>query len=269
VEPRTITVAPPNHHLMVIDGAIALTSGPQENGHRPAVDVLFRSSARVAGARCIGVVLSGSLDDGAAGAVAIASRGGRVMVQDSSEALYASMPEAAARAAHTDAHLPAAAMGRVLAEWIEAMADEATPAGSSTTMTMEVNMADLDPDAMHKQERPGVPAGFGCPNCAGALFEIDEGGLRRYRCRVGHAWSAESLLAQQTVAMESALWMALRGLEEKAALSSDLGRRAGDQGHDLTAARFHEHAQETLRAAELVRRLIDEIGAPEHEKDMR
>jgi two-component system chemotaxis response regulator CheB len=268
LEARSVIVAPPNHHLMVIDGTIALTSGPQENGHRPAVDVLFRSAARVAGPRTIGVVLSGSLDDGAAGSVAIASRGGRVMVQEPSEALYASMPEAAARAASADARLPASDMGRVLSQWAAAMKGPSVATPSSVTMKMEVDMADLDPDTMHEPERPGVPAGFGCPDCAGALFEIEEGGLRRYRCRVGHAWSPESLLAQQAVAMESALWIALRGLEEKAALSAELGSRARAQGHDLTAARFAEQAQETLGAAELVRRLIDEIGAPAQETDV-
>lgn len=264
LRPGSIVVAPPNHHLMVVDGAIALTAGPQENGHRPAVDVLFRSAARAAGTRTIGVVLSGSLDDGAAGAVAIASVGGRVMVQDPAEALYSSMPEAAARAADVDARLPVRSMGAVLAEWLDGLPTTQTTAVPQT-MRMEVEMAELDPDTVHDGDRPGVPAGFGCPDCAGALYLIEEGNLRRYRCRVGHAWSPESLLAQQTIAMESALWMALRSLEEKAALNADLGRRAGEQGHDLTAARFAESAQETRRAAELVRRLIDELAAPAQE----
>jgi two-component system, chemotaxis family, protein-glutamate methylesterase/glutaminase len=274
LEAGTVLVAPPNQHLMVIDGEVALSSGPQENGHRPAVDVLFRSAARVAGPRTIGVVLSGSLDDGAAGAVAIASRGGRIMVQDRAEALYSSMPDAAARAAHADARLTAGSMGSVLAQWLDAhdsavvVAPADTSQAASETMRMEVEMADLDPAAVHEPERPGIPAGFGCPDCGGALFQIDEGGLRRYRCRVGHAWSPESLLAEQTSAMEGALWMALRSLEEKAALSTDLARRARSSGHDLTATRFDEHAQETLGAAELVRRLIDEIGTPAHEPEM-
>ncbi|MFC7496119.1 MULTISPECIES: chemotaxis protein CheB [unclassified Nocardioides] len=267
LEAGTIFVAPPDHHLMVVDGALSLTRGPQENGHRPAVDVLFRSAARMAGPQAIGVVLSGSLDDGAAGAHAITSRGGRVMVQDPEEALYASMPEAAARAAGVDVRLAAEEMGGMLTAWLDELASS-TPTGApvTTTMEVEVDMADLEPEAVHSPERPGVPAGFGCPDCAGALYQIDEGSLRRYRCRVGHAWSAESLLARQSIAMESALWMALRSLEERAALNIDMGRQAGARGHDLTAARFEESAQETLRAAELVRRLIDEIGAPFREE---
>src|SRR4051794_7800511 len=126
---------------------------------------------------------------------------------------------------------------------------------------METAMADLDPTAMHEHDRPGSPSGFGCPDCHGALFEILEGGMLRYRCRVGHAWSPESLLAQQGLALEGALWMALRGLEEKAALNQDLGDRAASSGHTLTAGRFHTSAAETLQAAELVRALIDDIGS--------
>ena len=121
-------------------------------------------------------------------------------------------------------------------------------------------MADLDPDAMHQHDRPGTPSGFGCPDCHGALFEITEGGLTRFRCRVGHAWSPESLLAQQSLALEGALWMALRGLEEKSALSRDLAERAVEAGHGLSAQRFQEAATESMEAAELVRRLIDDIG---------
>ena len=113
---------------------------------------------------------------------------------------------------------------------------------------------------MHDLDRPGSPSGFGCPDCAGALFQIEEGPLLRYRCRVGHAWSADSLLARQRFDLEGALWVALRSLEERAALNTELGERAGDGGHDRAAAAFEDNAKEARRAAELVRRLITEIG---------
>jgi two-component system chemotaxis response regulator CheB len=122
-------------------------------------------------------------------------------------------------------------------------------------------MAELEPDAMHDPARPGVPSGFGCPDCAGALFQIQEGRLVRYRCRVGHAWSPESLLARQTTNVEGALWMALRSLEEKAALNSDLAERAGAEGRDRAATGFLDNAREALESAELVRRLITDLGA--------
>jgi two-component system chemotaxis response regulator CheB len=256
--PGVVLVAPPDHHLMVVDGEVALTHGPQENGHRPAVDVLFRSAARARDSQTIGVVLSGSLDDGAAGSLAITARGGRVLVQDPDEALYPSMPEAALRASGTDVRVPIRRMGDVISTWLTEMPGPGPD--PSEQMLQEVRMAELDPGSLHEPERPGTPAGFGCPECAGALYQIDEGNLRRYRCRVGHAWSPESLLAQQTADMESALWMALRALEEKAALNTDLSRRASDQGHDRTATRFDESADENHHAAELVRQLIERMA---------
>jgi two-component system chemotaxis response regulator CheB len=259
LEPGVVLVAPPDHHLIVVDGAAALTRGPQENGHRPAVDVLFRSAARAQDSRTIGVVMSGSLDDGAAGALAIIGRGGRVLVQDPDEAMYPSMPDAVLRATGTDVRSPVRKMGDVLTRWLAEM-PPATDDDPPDEMQVEVDMSELDPGSMHDPDRPGVPAGFGCPECAGALYQIDESNLRRYRCRVGHAWSPESLLAQQTVAMESALWMALRALEEKAGLNTDLGRRAGEQGHTRTATRFTESAREALHAAELVRQMIERMS---------
>jgi two-component system, chemotaxis family, protein-glutamate methylesterase/glutaminase len=253
-----VLVAPPDHHLVVVDGTVALTRGPTENGHRPAIDVLFRTAARSYGSRTLGVVLSGSLDDGAAGAVAIAERGGACVVQDYDEALYDSMPRAAAAAGGVQAATPVAAMPRAIADWVASAPSPVRP--TPDLMETESAMAELDPDVMHHPDRPGDPAGFGCPDCAGGLFAIEEGPLKRYRCRVGHAWSPQSLLARQTVALESALWMALRSLEEKAALAGELGLRAEGHEQPHAAARMAASADEARRAAELVRQLLTEIG---------
>ena len=265
LEPGQILIAPPDRHLIVYDGAVALSRGPQENGHRPAIDVLFRSAARARGSRVIGVVLSGALDDGAAGAVAIVSRGGGCVVQDFDEALHDSMPRAAFAAVREGKIAPAADIPTVLTSLLDQTVDHEPP--PSDLMRQEAAMADMDPTAMHDEERPGTPSGFACPDCHGALFEIVEGSLTSYRCRVGHAWSAESLAARKTVDLESALWMALRSLEEKAVLSRTLGGSAVDRGHDLTAERFEEAADEALRAAELVRDLIAQIGSGDGEPE--
>ena len=100
-----------------------------------------------------------------------------------------------------------------------------------------------------------------CPECGGSLFHISEGDLARFRCRVGHAWSPESLHAQQASALESALWMALRSLEERAALTRDMSDRAHERGHRMTASGFKEESEEALAAALLVRDLITDMAA--------
>ncbi|MGY1710581.1 chemotaxis protein CheB [Geodermatophilus sp. SYSU D00758] len=257
LEPGTVTVAVPDRHLMVSDGHVALTRGPSENGHRPAVDVLFRSAAVAAGPRVVAVVLSGALDDGAAGMVAVRTRGGVGVVQHPDDAMYASMPAHALEAGGAEHSVPVAAMGALLARLVGEPAD-ADPPAPSALMETETAMAGMDDRAMQADDRPGTPSGFGCPTCHGALFAIREGGMERYRCRVGHAWSPEALSVEQAHALEGALWMALRGLEERATLSAHMQERAAAQGHPHSAARFRRRHEEAQGAAALLRRLLSE-----------
>ncbi len=258
--PGTVIVAHPDHHLLVVDGDVILTRGPRENGHRPAVDVLFRSAARALGPRVIGVVLSGALDDGSAGLVSVKSRGGFAVVQDPQDALHAGMPTNAIAAAKPDLVLPVADIPAALVELVGAEVPD-PPVIDPDPLAEEVAMARMDRAALQAPDRPGQAAGLSCPDCHGPLFAIDEHGYVRYRCRVGHAWSAQSLLAEHDAALESALWMGLRSLEEKAALAGDMGKRAAERGQPLAAGRFSELAAEAHDAAELIRRmLVEEAG---------
>ncbi|HEX8093041.1 MAG TPA: chemotaxis protein CheB [Jatrophihabitans sp.] len=263
-----ILVAPPDHHLFVEDGRVLLTRGARENGHRPAVDVLFRSAARARGAGVISVVLSGVLDDGTAGAVAVRQHGGLVLVQDPEDASYPAMP--ASVLAHLDPdHVGSAAeLGQLIDKLCRTAADgdlvpvpqaehrHASDQPDDLTDT-ELGMATLSDRAYDNPDRPGSPSGFSCPDCAGTLFEIADGGLVRYRCRVGHAWSPESLLGEQSLQLESALWMALRSLEEKAALAGQLASRADARGSQLSAGRFAAQAEDATHAAKLIRQLLE------------
>jgi len=254
IQPGQIYVAPPDHHVLLRTGHVHLSRGPRENGHRPAIDPLFRSAAREYATRVVGVVLSGALDDGTGGLLAIKSRGGIAVVQDPTDALYPGMPGNALQHVEVDHVLPAAAMGellvRLIADSAEAPADPAP-----TGMRVEVEMEGFSLEAF-EGDHPGRPSGFSCPDCHGVLWAIRDGGLERYRCRVGHAWSPESLLTQQSEALEAALWIALRSLEERAALARRLAEPARRRGHRITATRFEEQASEAQQAARLVRDLL-------------
>src|SRR5829696_1018944 len=261
-----ILVARPDHHLLVLDGLVLTSRGPRENGHRPAVDVLFRSAARALGPRVTAVVLSGALDDGAAGSVAVAARGGIVLAQDPAEALHAGMPLACMAATGAEA-VPVAEIARRLAGVVgQEIGVDPVPA-PTLLMRRETAMAGMDPDALEDIDRPGKPSGFSCPDCHGVLFQIDEGQLRRYRCRVGHAWSMDSLLAEHGQAVDGALWMALRSLEEKAALSAQLSATARGSGRMLTAGRFADQAAEAQAAAEVIRRMLADTPDVELTRD--
>ena len=257
--PGTVTVGVPDRHLLLAEGErLTLSLGPRENGHRPSVDALFRSAAQVAGPRVIGVVLSGALDDGASGMLAVASRGGVAVVQDPSDALYDSMPRNARNAVGAAHVVPAAEIGKLLDRLTrEDLGDDVQTAPVPLDMRMENAMAQLDGSSWGAESHPGDPVPLTCPDCHGPLFRIPDGVLHRFRCLVGHAWSAESLAAQHTSAVEGALWMALRTLEEKAELSRAMAARAVASGHELTGRTFEERADDAHQAAVLVRDLLE------------
>ncbi|WP_432574983.1 chemotaxis protein CheB [Kineococcus sp. SYSU DK005] len=251
----TVLVATPDRHLLLAGDHVVHSAGPRENGHRPAVDVLFRSAARAAGPRVVGVVLSGTLDDGSAGLVAVRSRGGVGVVQDPADALYTGMPVNAIGAADPEHVLPVAAIPALLDRLVREEVPAARPAADDE-MGEEVAVARFDTDVIDSDDHPGEPSGYTCPDCSGALWRIDDHGLLRFRCRVGHAWTAESLHEQQSAEMDGALWVALRSLEERAALNRELARRAAEAGRSLSAGRFGERADETTEAAAVIRRLL-------------
>jgi two-component system, chemotaxis family, protein-glutamate methylesterase/glutaminase len=95
IERACIYIAPPDEHMRFADGRLALDRGAREHGHRPAIDPMFRSAAEAFGPRVTGVILSGALDDGAAGLAAVKANGGATLIQSAGDALYPAMPSAA------------------------------------------------------------------------------------------------------------------------------------------------------------------------------
>lgn len=249
-----IYVGPPNHHLRVVDGHVELSTGPQENGHRPAIDQLFTSAARAHGEQVVGVVVSGMLDDGAAGLAAVAARGGRAVVQDPEDALFADMPINARRRVPSAHVAPARAIGALVAR----ITDEEDPDPMPDDTPPDLQPAAIRPDpdgalsANEAQPENGA-SGLSCPDCGGSLWEVREAGSLRFRCRIGHAYGDESLLAEHDRSVETALWTALRALEERASLLLRLARRAADAGSERTAASFRSQSAHAEEQAAIIR----------------
>jgi two-component system, chemotaxis family, protein-glutamate methylesterase/glutaminase len=256
IVPGRVYVAPPDFHMLLKDGQVRLARGPTENSHRPAIDPLFRTAARRYGRRVVGVVLSGVLDDGTAGLLAVKNRGGLAVVQHPDDALYSGMPQTAIENVAVDHVQPAADLGpllaRLAAEPLPPVAEPPVP----PEMEMEADMAELELQAMQSFDRPGAPIPFACPDCHGVLWELHEGDLIRYRCRVGHAWSPDSLLAKQSDGLEAALWTALRALEERANLCAKMAHRADQRKFDLVARKFREQVDEAEAHAKVIRDVL-------------
>lgn len=257
-----IYVAPPDNHLLVKRGRIRLARGPRENSARPAVDPLFRTAALAYGPRVVGVVLSGNLDDGTAGLHAVKARGGIAVAQDPEEALFAGMPGSAVANVEVDHVLPLAGIAELLNRLARTRVE---PQGgdpvhhdreSETELELEADIAEMDADAITRGRPAGAASGYTCPECHGSLWEVREGEVVRFRCRVGHAYSVETLLAEQGGAMEAALWTAFQALEERTALTRSMSERMARRGQHRLAERYRSDSEETAARAELVRRVL-------------
>ena len=254
----TVYTATPDRHLLIEPEGIRLGRGARENNVRPAVDPLFRTAAETYGPQVIGVVLSGNLDDGTTGLAEIKRQGGVAIVQEVEDALYPGMPASALQEVpDVDYVVPASAMAGLITEL----------AGTNDREVELVANRWISPDVARGGERPvssdereaadgGDRSSFGCPACGGVLWEVRDGEIVRYRCRVGHMFSDEALLAAQTENLETALWSALRALEEAAEQSGALAARMRARGHAQLADRFTRQAQDALRRAAIVREAL-------------
>lgn len=238
-----VYVAPPDRHLVLVRDTLHVTDGPRENGVRPAVDVLFRSVARSYGDRTLAVVLSGMLDDGTAGAREVKRCAGTVLVQDPDDAMFPAMPTSAVLHAHPDYVRRSSELGPLLAELTEQLGREGR---RGADVTMETGTAE-------------VPTEFTCPDCGGTLFHDDgRPGALHFQCRVGHAYSPESLMVGKEEALEAALWAAVVALEERGDLSRRLSRRMSHAGSGV-ADRYYRQARETEEQAMVLRDLLASI----------
>ncbi len=282
IVPGRIYVAPPNQHMLVKPGYVKLVRGPKENGFRPAINPLFRTAARAYGPRVVGVVLSGTLDDGTLGLQDVKQYGGTAIVQDPEDALFDAMPRSAIEEVSVDFVLPVAKIGAAISRLArEPLPEPRTNASSGAAPLqqgaprvdeqMRADPVPADPDGDAEVEpdltevfpppRPGERGvtGLTCPECGGALWELRHGEIVKYQCRVGHSYSDEGLLVHQGEALEAALWTAVRALEERASLAQGLSRRMSRHGSNASARRFARDAREAEAQARLVRQVLADL----------
>jgi two-component system chemotaxis response regulator CheB len=249
-----IYCAPANCHLLIKDHTTVLTRGPRENGHRPAIDVLFRSAARAHRSKVIGVVLSGGRDDGSAGLFAIKARGGVAIVQDPAEAVTPSMPQNALSMVDVDYCLPIRQIADVLSQLANGKATNITESSNGGTSMEDHATAD------HPTSEPtGDQIPVTCPECNGPLYEVKDGELVLFQCFVGHRFSPESLSDEHAEALERALWTAIRKLKERIVLHQNLFERKRNKGEQELLKRLEESITTAREDIKLLREILHRI----------
>ena len=257
IERGRIYVARPDHHLLLKRGHIRVTRGPKENGFRPAIDPMFRSAAEAYGPRVTGIILSGGLNDGTDGLLRITERGGLALAQDPQEATIPSMPLSAIQNVEVHSVLAAADIPGVLRQLVRQTVPDAQ-ANAPVEFRDDAESGEL----LHEHAPSGAPSAYTCPECGGALWEAPEHGkLLRFRCHIGHGFTAEILLAEQGSKLEGALWGALRALEENAALYRQQADRQHSAGRTGLARQYAAEAAEVEEYASLIRPLLSRTDA--------
>lgn len=273
IEAGHIYVAPPDHHLLIERDTVAVKRGPKENRFRPSVDALFRSAAYTYGPGAIGVVLSGALDDGTSGLWSIQRMGGTAIVQELSQARFESMPRNVLEYVDADHIIPSTEIGARLGQLMREALPELEPPDSvllSRRLAMEVEIAAQDSAYQKGVLELGKLTAFTCPECHGALVQIDEGRISRFRCHTGHAYTDSALLEGVMASVGEMVWQVIRSLEESVMILNHMGESLNAAGDSAKAETFFVKAREleersktyhsdTFRHASLSG---DNVGAP-------
>ncbi|PYY10950.1 MAG: chemotaxis protein CheB [Acidobacteria bacterium] len=254
IEAGKIYIAPPDRHLLLECKEMRVVRGPKHNRHRPAIDLLFRTAARNHGPQVIGVILTGFLDDGSSGLLAIKNAGGIAVVQDPVDAEVASMPKSALQQVQPDFCVPSSEIGGLinqLVAQVEGKAMLAQQAGNGTPV---------------KPSPKGTQTSFTCPDCHGAIWEVEENAEVRFECRVGHAYSPQGMQEANEEDVERSLWVALRALEESAALEQRLADLSAERKRESAHNFYLQKAQSRKQHASILRDFL--VGSKRRQSEV-
>lgn len=244
-------VAPADHHPLVLDDVIRLGRGPRENMSRPAIDPLLRSVGVSYGPRAIGVILTGMLNDGAARLADMKRCGSVTVVQNPADAEAADMLRGALTASDVDYRAPLADMPELL---LKLIAEAPGPAPAvPEDICLEVEVALGRPADAATTMRFADPVAMSCPACGGVLSRVRRWPPLRFRCQVGHAYTAETLAAQGEGNVDEALRIALRIIEERVVLIGKMTDDARRGGLDAAARAYEQRARECQDQVDVLR----------------
>jgi two-component system chemotaxis response regulator CheB len=252
-----IYIAPAGCHLLVDGEQLALGIGPRENNSRPAIDPMLRAAAVCCGHRTVGVVLTGTLSDGASGLWALGQSGGLTVVQDPRDAAFPEMPLTAVNRATPDHVVSLADMPALLDSLVHQAAAE--PAPVPDIVKHEVEIARNGRSGMSDMDRIGRRSVLSCPDCGGVMWELDQENLTRYRCHTGHAYTAELMSLAVDESLRRALASALRALDERSALVKKLQAQAAETERPNLAASWAQKAREFEREASIIEHAIKRL----------
>jgi two-component system, chemotaxis family, protein-glutamate methylesterase/glutaminase len=251
-----IYLARPNLNLLLEDNHIRVVFGPKENRMRPAIDALFRSAAWARRNRVTGILLSGGLDDGVAGLWDIRCCGGATMVQDPGSAAFPELIHNALNAMPIDY----VARPEQMSEIIEKLANNRPDAtrqipDEQERIELENEIEIEADDHTAKLEQIGKISGYTCPGCGGPLWNLPNGAVDRYRCRVGHAYSVKSLFQACWEASERNLYGALQLLEENARVGNQIIRKT-EKTNKVSLPELVDQVRQLEKEADILRNLL-------------
>lgn len=254
-----IYIALPDKHLLVKNGSIILGRGTPENRWRPSIDILFRSAAAAYSGRVIGIILSGLMEDGTAGMLAIQKSGGTLIVQDPEEAEYRDMPLSVLNSTEVDYCIPIDAMGAVLVEKSKDGKENYPPAPAE--VVAEAAIAERVAISIDNLKALGEKSIFSCPDCGGGLWDIKDKNITRYRCHTGHVYNEKELELRQKQALENTMWIALRMMEERRNLLRKMSDEERGKGWARSADYKLERAVDLEEHINRLKQILFEVEA--------
>jgi len=256
IENGHIYIAPPNEHLVLTSDQIVVGYGPRENSWRPSIDVLFRSAAATYNSQVIGIIMTGFLNDGTSGMMAVKQSGGVAIVQDPNEAEVPDMPLSVLNNMEVDYSIGLSRMSETLRH---VMTQKPEPVEPPAEIIAEAQLAARMAVGIDKVSRLGDRSVYSCPDCGGGLWKIEDEGLTRYRCYTGHAYDEAELLTKQGEGVEATLWVAMRMMEERSTLYMKIATENQKRGIQRIAASYQQQAGELKYHIDMLKKILIQI----------